>query len=491
MLHKLFVLEWKSFVRSSDFGKGLAVRLLLGFIALYFLISFLSVGIALHYLLEDAYPEMQPIALVNDFLLAWFSMIFLSRMIFQKLPVMNVKPLLAQNIGRGTLAHYTLLKSSYAFNNWLAVVMFVPFVVVTANQTAWTYQELLPWLVAVLGFEIAINYFALYMQSTAAGGIRKVIPVMVIVLVLVALDYFGIFSISSVFGQYFQEVLRTPILALLPLLLVGSTYGLLFKDVRQKLYLDASLGDRQEKARAIDLSWTSRFGAIAPFLQLDMNLLWRTKRARNVSVVALLFLAYGLLFYPDEDINAVMYVFVGIFITGIFIINYGQFVPSWDGSYYSLLMTLPFSMDRYLESKALLMYLSVGIMLVLSTPYVYFGWEILGVHLACAVYNMGVNVPLILYFGSWNKKRIDLNNGNYFNYQGTGAAQWLVTIPILFGPLLIWGLAYWIGNFTIANGFLFFLGLGGLLMRRSLLSRISARYQENKYQFISAFSEND
>ena len=152
MLHKLFVLEWKSFVRSSDFGKGLAVRLLLNFIALYFLISFLSVGIALHYLLKDAYREMQPIALVNEFLLAWFSMIFLSRMIFQKLPVMNVKPLLVQNIGRGTLAHYTLLKSSYAFNNWLAVVMFVPFVVVTANQTAWTYQELLPWLVAVLGF---------------------------------------------------------------------------------------------------------------------------------------------------------------------------------------------------------------------------------------------------------------------------------------------------------------------------------------------------
>jgi len=107
-----------------------------------------------------------------------------------------------------------------------------------------------------------------------------------------------------------------------------------------------------------------------------------------------------------------MLVFVGVFITGIFVINFGQFVPAWDSTYYSMLMTQNISMNHYLESKAILMYISVGILTVLSTPYLYFGWDILWINVSCAIYNLGVNVPLILAFGAMNKKRIDLDNGN-------------------------------------------------------------------------------
>ncbi|MGB5556373.1 MAG: DUF5687 family protein, partial [Flavobacteriaceae bacterium] len=39
-MFKHFVsLQWKSFFRSSSFGKGLAVRLLMGFLAVYMLVS--------------------------------------------------------------------------------------------------------------------------------------------------------------------------------------------------------------------------------------------------------------------------------------------------------------------------------------------------------------------------------------------------------------------------------------------------------------------
>lgn len=489
MLEKLFVLEWKSFTRSADFGKGLAVRILLGIIALYFLVSFLSLGIGLHYLLAKAFPEDQPIEWVNRLLLAWFGVLFLGRMIFQKLPVMNVKPLMVQNIRRGTLAHYTLLKTTYSFSNWLPLMVFIPFVIVTVKETAWTYSALVPWFLAILALEVASNYFALYLQSVVAGSIRKLVPVIALAAGMVAVDYFGGFAVSSLFGQYFQKILTTPAWALPPLLLAVASYWLLFKDLRVKFYLDAFLRDQQQQIRSFDLTWTSRFGDIAPFLQLDLNLLWRTKRARSVLIVALFFLAYGLFFYPSGDLNKGMYVFVAIFTTGIFLINYGQFIPSWDGAYYALLMTLPMAMDRYLASKALVMYISVCVMLILSTPYLYFGWEVLWVTAACAVYNMGVNVPVILYFGSWNRKRIDLNNGNYFNYQGTGAAQWLVSVPLLFSPLLCWGLAYLIGGFHVANVFLTVLGGVGLLMRRSLLRRISDRYRENKFEFVRAFRE--
>src|SRR5699024_7518054 len=114
---------------------------------------------------------------------------------FQKLPVMNVKPLLIQYVPRSTLTHYTLLKSSYSFYNWLSLVLFVPFVIVTKQETAWNYSALIPWLLAILALDMAINYLTLYMQSVGAGSIRKVWPILIGLSALAAWDYFGGFVV--------------------------------------------------------------------------------------------------------------------------------------------------------------------------------------------------------------------------------------------------------------------------------------------------------
>lgn len=195
--------------------------------------------------------------------------------------------------------------------------------------------------------------------------------------------------------------------------------------------------------------------------------------------MALLFLGYGLIFYPSsKPEGSVMLIFVGIFITGIFVANFGQFVPAWDSSYFPMLMTQNIPFYQYLQSKALLMTLSVVILAILSTPYVYFGYQILFLQLACALYNIGVNIPLILYFGSFNRKRIDLDKSATFNYQGTGAAQWLIIIPFMLGPMLIWGLTSMIWNQQAAVVALALFGVMGLLLRKMLIQRIAACYDE-------------
>ena len=55
------------------------------------------------------------------------------------------------------------------------------------------------------------------------------------------------------------------------------------------------------------------------------------------------------------------------------------------------------------------MVMSVVILFVLGIPYVYFGWKILIAHLAAAIYNIGVNSHVILWGGSYNRKKIDLD----------------------------------------------------------------------------------
>jgi hypothetical protein len=68
-------------------------------------------------------------------------------------------------------------------------------------------------------------------------------------------------------------------------------------------------------------------------------------------------------------------VFVGILMTGIFMLNYGQFVPAWDSNYYGMMMSQNIPMKQYLNSKAVLMSVSVLILAILSTLYLYFGCE--------------------------------------------------------------------------------------------------------------------
>jgi hypothetical protein len=58
----------------------------------------------------------------------------------------------------------------------------------------------------------------------------------------------------------------------------------------------------------------------------------------------------------------------------------------------TVMMSQNIPMKQYLNSKAVLMSVSVLIFAVLSTPYLYFGWKIL-INLACATYNLGVNIP--------------------------------------------------------------------------------------------------
>ena len=42
MIFKFLKLEWKQFVRSATFGKSIALKIIIGFFALYFILSFQS-----------------------------------------------------------------------------------------------------------------------------------------------------------------------------------------------------------------------------------------------------------------------------------------------------------------------------------------------------------------------------------------------------------------------------------------------------------------
>jgi hypothetical protein len=204
-------------------------------------------------------------------------------------------------------------------------------------------------------------------------------------------------------------------------------------------------------------------------------------------------LLYGLFFYPNPAYQDKpwFYAFVGIFVTGIFLINFGQFIPAWDSGYYKMLMSQNIQYKQYLKSKFTLMAVSVVIMFILSIPYVYFGWKILLAHLVAAIYNIGINTHVILFAGSFNRKKIDLNQRAAFNYQGTGAVQWLVGIPLMVLPLAIFGASYYFVSFEMGCLVLSVLGLIGIVFHQKLMNFITEKYLDSKYKMIQAFSQDN
>ncbi|MBQ4913444.1 hypothetical protein J8L85_03285 [Maribacter sp. MMG018] len=488
MFKKFASLQWKSFFRSPNFGKSLAVKILMGFFAVYMLIVLAAMGVASYFILKDIFPDQSPMWSISQYMIYWILIELFFRYFMQKLPVMDIKPFLTTPVKKSTIAHYILGRSAASIYNLLSLFFFVPFCIVLLFQ-GYSFLNVSLWLVSIMAIVLGINYINLLINKSD----KALIALGTIIAVLYGLDYFGLFSVKDFFAPIFHALYAYPITVLVPIALAVLIYYLNYKYLHNKIYLDASLKPKDVQVNASDLAWTKKLGDMGTFLQLDLKMIWRNKRTKSQVWISLLFVFYGLIFYT-QDIYAEMMpmkAFLGVFMTGIFLSNFGQFIPAWDSSYYSMMMSQNIPLRKYLESKALLISVSVIFMFLLTIPYVYFGWEALAINFGCALYNLGVNIPVILFFGSFNKKRIELDQSPFGNMQGTSANQFLIMLPVLIVPILIFTLFYYLISVEAAVIVLSVMGIAGLAMRNFLLDKVTQQYRKKKYGMIAGFKQKN
>jgi hypothetical protein len=492
MIKHFLNLEWKQYFRSSYWQKNMAMNILLVFFALYFVVIFLALGFGLLPILKKVYPEQDPFVVANGFIFFWIIGDLMMRFFLQKLPVMSVKPLLTLPIKRSIVVNFVLGKSALSFFNFLPLFAIIPFSIMLIGN-GYETSMVLTWMFTMIIIILIINFLNFIIEAFSAETELSFLPLIVVIGTLYGLDYFGIVSMTTLIGDALIGIANNPIFILIPLAFLATCYSFNFKLLKDKLFLDSSLKSKVTEVKAADLSWTKRFGDIAPFMQLDLKLIWRNKRTKSSVFIMIIGLLYGLFFYPQPLYREMvwMFPFIGIFVTGIFLINFGQFIPAWDSAYYKLLMSQNIKYEQYLRSKFILMTISVVIMFVLSIPYVYFGWKILLAHFAAAIYNIGVNSHVILYGGSFNRKKIDLSQRAAFNYQGTGAVQWIIGLPLMLLPMLIFAIVNWLIGFEAGIATLIILGVLGVVFHKKLMRMITKRYLDSKYKMIDAFSQDN
>ena len=486
MIMHFLKLERKQFFRSSHWQKGIAIKILMAFFALYFIVIFLGIGVGGYFILKKQFPEQDPLVLVNSFLLYVFLGDLIFRYFMQKLPVMNIKPMLTLPIKKSKIVHFILVKSSFSFFNIMSLFFYIPFAIVLIKQ-GYDFEGVIGWLFTMILLVQSSNFlnFLINKNSVALG---------VLVALSVggyAVQYFQLFNLPGFVGTGFDFIYQNPITVFAFVAILAGFYVVNYKQLRNEVYLDALVSEKTKEVIASDLSFTDRLGDLAPFIKNDLRLMWRNKRTKSSIWMLAMGLGSGLFFYTNPiyaDIE-VMCVLVGVFSTGTFLINFGQFIPAWDSSYYNMLMSQNFKYERYLKSKFTIMTISVVLLFVLGIPYVYFGWDILAVHFAAMIYNVGVNSHVILFGGTFNRKKINLEEKAAFNFQGTGAVQWLIGFPLMILPMAIFGLINWLVSFEIATITLGVLGFIGVALHKNLMAAITKKYIANKYIMINAFGK--
>ena len=129
------------------------------------------------------------------------------------------------------------------------------------------------------------------------------------------------------------------------------------------------------------------------------------------------------------------------------------------------------------------------VLYVLSIPYIYFGIDKFLMITAAAVFNVGFNSIFLLYAGSFNRKRIDLERSAFANYQGTSATQFIMIIPILVLPMLLfWGFSSFLG-FNAGIIAIAVVGILSIIFRNYFMKIIVAKYIREKHDVISAFDK--
>ncbi|MEO8887049.1 MAG: DUF5687 family protein [Mucilaginibacter sp.] len=479
--------ELKAFWRARNTGKSIAVHIVIGLMLLYLLACALAVGFFMDVVLKKIFHQETPVVAFCGILLMYYLFDLLSRMQLQELPTLRVQPYLQLPIKRNTLVRYLSFASLVsAFNLW-PFILFIPFIlkVIAVNFGGLTAAA---FILSIFGLTVFNNYLALYVKRIASlnGWIFLAASV---TLVLVGMGDFKwhLYSIRNFSYLFFGNVILHPVLAVLPLLLAAVIFYLNFYSLKQNLYLEEMVKHKTLRKSTTEFPLLNRFGIIGDLVANEIKLALRNKRPRSALIMSSFFLFYGLIFYTNPRMGELARIFVGMFMTGIFIINYGQFMYGWQATHFDGLMVSKVTFTDFLKAKYLLFTTVSTAAFLLTLPYVYFGWHVVVIQSVMYLWNIGVNTTVVLFFANRNGKRIDLSKGAAFNWEGVGITQLLLGLPLLALPYAFFMPLKYFGYPNLGFAVLATLGLIGLLTRSYWIKVLAADFEKRKYKVTEGF----
>ncbi|WP_214072860.1 DUF5687 family protein [Mucilaginibacter sp. dw_454] len=483
--------EFKALGRSKNAGKTLAVRIIMSLLILLLMLYVVAAGFFMDMILKKVYPHQSIIIPFCGLVLIYFLGELFSRIQLQELPTLRVQPYLQLPIKRNTIVGYLTLTGLFSVFNLWPFLLFWPFI----------FKQILPsagglaafsFIIALMGLSVFNNYLALYIKRKSnLNGWVFLVTTGVLVLLILGDFKWHFYSIRDISYLFFGNVLKTPILALIPLALGIFMFYFNFLYLKQNLYLEELQTKKDKYKSSTEFPILNSFGPVGDLVANEIKLILRNKRPRSAMTMSLLFLFYGLMFYLGPNKHGAgsdyLKVFSGMFMTGFFIISYGQFMFSWQASHFDGLMVSKVSFSDFLKGKYLLFTTASTVAFILTTPYAYFGWRVLLVHAMMYLWNLGVTTNIVLYFANRNAKRIDLSKGASFNWEGVGATQLILSFLLFIPPFIVYVPLKLLGLPDVALAVLGAIGLTGILTRGFCIKFLEADFHKRKFAILEGF----
>ncbi|WKV13737.1 DUF5687 family protein [Marivirga harenae] len=478
--------QWISFRRSPSFQKDIGIKIFLGLLGFLVLVNLIFVSANLNETLEALGIDSEPSLLVNQFLLYYFVSELAIRYIMQTVPVLDIEPYLHLPIRRKLISRFLVFKSIINPYNLIAPAIFIPLTISTFIP-AMGLGKSLTWLAFTLVLSLCLHFFNILLKKKLESkNIVWIIFVLIILVHYAGNQYFNFTLIPL--GEWAVAIYNSPLLLFIPIALLGYLIYISYQFFNQNLYVedlfDAKMMSGEQLTSRLS-GWESK-GLINTLIVQELKLILRHKRSRSSILMAGLFLFYPLLIFSmgEEAQTNVMPIFVSIFFTGIFIIQYGQFLWSWNTNQMDFFLTKINPYTQWVESRYRLLIYSVLITSVLSLPYFYYGYELMMIMGATAIYNIGINSMLIMRMSLWGPKPIELDKSSMMNYQGVGAAQFVVGIPLIVGPIAVYAIFANIWTSEIGVLAIALTGLIGLIFRKAFFNAIAKKLKKDKYKLI-------
>lgn len=478
----------KALWRSKNTGKSIALRIVMGILIAYFLINFLVLAWFLDKILVSYYPKQDIVDSFNSLLLYYFLVDLFMRFQLQELPTIAVKPYLHLRVKKNEIVNYLSLSSLATFFNLWSILFVLPFLIKIVLPRHGTFAF---WgmLVAVLGLTLFNNFFIQWVKRKVSVSASWMVALLALILLLWGLDYYvRLFSISELSIVMFGKIIAQPAYAGVCLLMALGIYFVNRLYLKNNLYLEELQKSGGEAKSATEIPFLDRFGRTGDLAANELKLIFRNKRPRAVIMLSVMFMFYGLIFYTQDMYQGYGWIiFCGLFMTGIFIINYGQMMFGWQSAHFDGLLVHKISIKDFFASKFLLFTLFSSVCFILTIPYVYFGWHVLIVHFIMFAWNLGVNAVLVLFFANRNYKRIDLTKGGAFNWEGIGASQWILAIPLMAGPYVIYLPFYLLGYPKVGLALLGITGVAFIVTREFWIRVLVANFEIKRYKIAEGF----
>jgi len=243
MIRHFLNLEWKAFFRSASFKTNLFFKIILVFSGLWMIVSFLSLGIVTYYIIEKKFG-VDPLIIINTILIFYLAFDLVFRYFLQKMPIVNIRPLLYLPIKKGKIVNFALNKTVISFFNIVHAFFFIPFSIIMVIE-GYPFLNVLGWHLAVFALIYCNNFINVFIND------KDIIFYCVLGMFITfgGLMYYNVFDITKFTIPVFQAFYNMPYLAIIPLLLMVSLYKIAFNYFKRHFYLDSGLAKKVDRVQ--------------------------------------------------------------------------------------------------------------------------------------------------------------------------------------------------------------------------------------------------